>query len=172
MLTVLIITKPPFGVRRFPCLKLQDWYQILAKTIQYQSRAKCSVVIPTAVELKGEEPELHTFARYAREMGIQSLHLFPRGDDTYSQIAFARGHFTQGEEIVVACSVLHFPRVWWIAQREGLDVKRWIIAWGLPRLADFFFDPLLTVLYPIIDLCGLKFIFWELVSHRRRAGRI
>lgn len=169
-----MLPKSPFPEGRIGPERMQDWF------------GQCVLAIKLA-EALDEETEIITSSEFQTDEGVSDetqyekiiKYRFNENLGILSQGRESVGHITamseyakkQQAKFILVVTWVHYPRMLWVAFREHVDVDL-RIAFGIPRPKEMVTDVILTFLYPVLDLMGLKQKFLERVGARRVTGKL
>ncbi len=172
------VPKSPHRLGRVGKREFQDWYQsvIAAKMLLEQSRSAqvhAKVLLLTATNIAGQKPEIEIYLDALKELGVEDddTLVVRKGFETIGHLEaameVARKHKAR---LVVISTLLHSPRVRWLCRRNKEVHHRTVI--GIPRPKEAVTDLVLSVLFPLIDICGGRAWFLGKVGARRTHGRL
>ena len=167
--SVVVIPKSPWSQGRIGPRELQDWYRgcILAAKI-VNSAPNYHVVVASGFK-NGEYIETEFYHKILCEMvSKEKIYTISYGVETISQLDAFFSQRYDGKIIVIS-TFLHFPRVWWLCRGKGVKHK---VVFGIPRPKEMIADIILTFVFPIIDILGMRQWFLKKVSARRESGKI
>lgn len=172
MKLIIPLTKWPFGFRIGP-RKWQDWYRSLVKAVELAKANRGSTILVLSnVHIEGGQHEADTYAKVLQELGCEDFEVIKRGQETIGQIEIIRELVKERpdvNELILISSFLHHFRVRWLAR--GLKATH-ITTCGLPIPSNAFVDIVLTILFPLIDLCGKREWFKKMADERRASGKL
>lgn len=153
----------------------QNWYRIDKRVAQWSKRhPDAKVLVLTSFKLASEpESESIIHARAMIELGVKEEQIQFEDNvlDTIDQVERLREimSYKKSEVLVVICDALQYLRVKWLCR----DMKfKYEIVWGLPNLQEMFTDPILAVIFPIIDKLGFGKRFSDWSRSRRLKGKV
>lgn len=170
---IVPLTKCPHEQGRIGPREKQDWFQTVLlskKLLAKYPEAKIAIIssfIPA-----GQKSEVSLYLEAIDEISIsrESVRVIPEGYETIGQIeVLEKIQRKEHARIFLISTPFHFPRIWWLCKRMRVKVRHHI-AFGLPQIKGAIIDIALTAIYPILDLCGLKFRFKEGLVKRRKNG--
>ncbi len=150
---------------------LQDWYRGCIKAIKLARKLNGKIFIPTAFASQGEN-EADFYALVFKDLGAKEgeVTTVQLGFETIEQLNVALETAERaGRSLIIVSSILHFPRVLWLTRMENVT-HRVII--GIPRPKEALTDLALMVLFPIIDILGLRKKFLAYMKKRRLDGKV
>lgn len=169
---ILPITKSPHSKGRLGPIKWQDWYRGLIKTQKLASaNPQAKILVLSAVHIEGEKTEALIYQLALEQMSFpaKQLIVIEKGYETIEQVEVAKQYANQNKaELLVISTFLHYPRVRWLFR--GYRARHFIV-FGLPRPREILTDIVLNLIFPIIDLIGLRQWFKNQVITRRKKGK-
>jgi hypothetical protein len=157
---------------RHGALEKQDWHVACRVTRRLARRRDAQVLVVSDVHIDGHEHEADIYERTLLGLGVKSekLLVFHKEYETIGQVYFALGQAREkNTELVFVVSIVHFPRVWWLSRHA--EKVSYVITGGKPRPREFVTDFALAIIFPLIDVCGLRRWFQAKVQDRRMGGR-
>ncbi len=141
----------------------QDCSRLCHKTSDLQLREKDSseILVATAAQL-GCCIAAEIYTIILKVIGGQNIVTTREGWDTYEQLEVGLKYAdNQKSKLVLVCTFLHWPRVWWACQilRWHLKLKVKVcykIAFGIPRPIEVISDLVQLLYYPFIDIFCLR----------------
>ena len=169
-----IMPKSPWPQGRIGSEFMQDWYAQCTEAAEQVRKHKhrgIEIVVSSETHVKGAEREDRYYRDALGHLGVIPT-LLCKGTETESHIC-ALGEYaaTREADLVIIVTKAHYWRVRWICWRQGVKASLIKVA-GWARPSELRSDWVLTFLYPIIDLCGLKGRFLQLVRTRRDSGKL
>lgn len=158
--------------------KYQDCYRIVKISIDILNKNKVDkILLLTDFKSKNSnKSELEYISEICEKYNVNNdkLHIEKYGYDTLSQIKFTLSLCKENKnDLLIVSSLLHYPRVRWIAYRVNKKYKvntKHKIALGIPRVRDAICDIILIITYPVIDLFGYSDKFTDHMKIRRNKG--
>jgi vancomycin permeability regulator SanA len=156
----------------------QDCYRIVKISIDLLNKNKIDKILLLS-DFKSKQStksELEYITEICQKHNVNhnNLHIEKYGYDTLSQIKFTLSLCKENKnDLLIVSSLLHYPRVRWIAYRVNKKYKvntKHKVALGIPRVRDAICDILLIFIYPIIDLLGYSLWFTKHMKIRRDKG--
>lgn len=169
---ILPLTKSPWPTGRVGAMQAQDWYRgvVLAKNL-LSTFTPSEILILTNVAIPNERSEQEMYAQALAECRVppEQVRCILDGYETIEQIEIADALARREDaQLVVISTWTHYPRVRWLSRgRKFLHY----IAWGIPRPRDLFTDAILTLLFPALDILGLRDRWLESLRKRRISGK-
>jgi hypothetical protein len=167
------LTKSPHQRGRIGSKTCQDWYvacQEAAEMVASDPQAR--VLVLSDVRIEGEENEAEIYRHALLELGVPEERLVVEHHEyeTIGQVYHALGKAREmNTRVTFVASIVHAPRVWWLT-RQAKDVD-YVLTDGWARPREFVTDLALAFLFPLIDLCGQRKSFQNMVCNRRKGGR-
>jgi len=171
----LILPKSPIPAEgRVGRTEWQDWYRSCAVAAKLYKRREIHLILIISAFKTGSEG-----SEYERMKAVLVMHgVDPRyithieeGLETIEQIQTAKKYMSgKKARLVTFCTLTHWPRVHYLCWKEGLSCRRKVAILGLPRPREALTDAALTILFPLIDLFGLREWFLSQVKKRRSEG--
>ena len=164
------LTKSPHS-GRIGSKEGQDWYRGLVIARNMQRDIGGRILVLSNVQIAGEEHEADLYAEALKELGVKDEYIVvvKEAQETVEQIKIAKEIADRADEkLIVISAFLHYPRVRYLCR--GLGVAHRIV-FGIPRPREAVTDIILTFLFPVIDLLGLREKFLEKVQNRRIGGK-
>jgi hypothetical protein len=129
------------------------------------------VYIISNLQVEGYEHEADTYVSALWELGVPPNRyvVIREGLETIEQLHCAN-ELAWGNKLVVVSTMLHYPRVRWICWWDGIKAEHHV-AWGIPRPAEALRDIAQWILFPLIDVLGLRDPFKTWTRGRRKAGK-
>lgn len=153
---------------------LQDWFVAIKMAKDMLEIYKPSkVIVVSGLQVSGQNPEADNMVQALKELGVsnENIVIIKNGVETIGQINLARKYArSNGYKLVIISSWIHYPRVRWITKKM-MGVKN-LFAFGIPRPKEVLTDSILTFLFPIIDLLGLRKAFLDATTKRRLSGKL
>jgi hypothetical protein len=168
---LLPLTKSPHTKGRIGPHTWQDWYRSLVKTKRISPFFRpYEVLILSNFQVAGSAHEVDLYLEACRNLGIDNLLPVREAYETMGQLdyAFARAA-REKKRLVVISTWFHFPRVWWLCR--GHSVKH-VVAYGIPRPFGAITDIVLTFVFPILDILGMRKWFKDRLDSRRVGGKL
>ncbi len=148
-----------------------DWrVQCRMAAERLRSLEDAVIYVPSAFQMTGKPHELDYYAGELRALGVaeSALRLDPRGLDTVEQCELALDAARGGKAklIAITCST-QSPRVRWLLR--GHDVMH-VTARGRANRWLRFSNGVLALVFPVLDVLGLREWWKARVARRRQAG--
>ena len=159
---------------RFGPERMQDWYRGLAKAVKIERKLLSAhhmpwIVVVDAIHVKGHVADSEMIVPALRKLGAKGIYIGLESHETIGELEAAYKIVQRtGAEFIVISTFAHYLRVAWLLR--GIKAKHYI-AFGLPRWFEMVTDVILTLLFPVIDLCGGREWFRKKVDVRRKSGR-
>ncbi|HQA95775.1 MAG TPA: hypothetical protein PLN18_00180 [Candidatus Colwellbacteria bacterium] len=180
---VLPLTKSPHRRGRLGSRESQDWYASVRQISRVFDRLTCKrhripekdIVLICDFQEASDQAEADLYAVAMEEFGIYNPRIIRDGLETIRQVdvAFDLAAF-EGKRIIFFGTWFHYLRILWIIRRHPKSKEvPWELrgAFGIPRPKEAVTDIILTLVFPILDLFGLRSWFVELTNRRRAEGR-
>jgi len=170
---IVPLTKSPHRKGRYGQRENQDWYRgiVLAKKILNNDPNSSKILVISNFFCCGES-EVENYMEVLVKIGVseEKIEIIRDGYETVGQLEIAqRKAKEEHSELFVITSFLHSLRVRWICRHSDIKIKH-IIVFGIPRPMDILSDVIILFLYPIIEICGLKKWFLDMLLRRRNDG--
>ena len=166
---ICLLPESPWSKGRIGPEKWQDWYRgcLLAAKITNGTK-NCFIIMPSGFK-KDEYVETEFYHKILCDMvPEEKIKTIFQGSETISQLDAFFNQKYDGKIIIVS-TFLHFSRVWWLCRGKGVKHK---VVFGIPRPKEMIADIILTFVFPIIDILGMRQWFLKKVSARRESGKI
>jgi hypothetical protein len=171
MKIVAILPKNPYPKGRFGLLRYQDWYRQCKLAVDASLELDASIVTSSSFQREGCQSDNDCYSEAVRSLGGQITTL-SKGGETFSQLLSMVGYAREeSARLVLVVTWTHYLRARWICWRENIPAE-FIVAWGIPLPRDIPTDVVMLVLYPVLDLLGLKNLFVERLNKRRSSGKL
>lgn len=174
MKTIIVpLTKSAWMKGRIGKMEKQDWFLGLKKALILRDTITDSeVIIVSNVKIPYQPSEIEMYRMAAKKLGAEKIRMVSECFDTISQIdwSFQTAKKENGRLIFIS-TWTHWLRVQWILLRLKQRVVKHLICWGRPRPRELLTDLILTFLFPMIDMLGMRKKFLDTVKKRRLAGK-
>lgn len=151
----------------------QDWRATCKKAVNLlKQNPNSKIMVASDFKFKGLA-EVNLYEKILRGMGVrkEDIIIISEGYETISQLMVAFKKATElQKQLIVISTFLHFPRVWWLTRGKKKNVKHKVV-FGIPRPKEAVVDVILAILFPIIDLMGLREWFQDVTTKRRMGGK-
>lgn len=168
---ILPLTKNPDPAGRYGPVHWQNWFRGCEKAVQLEREigkvGEVSILVLSSFQLVGRPSEADIYAQTLSECGANNIDVIHRGNETVGQIEFVVGFLKPDDRLIIISSLEHFPRVWWLVHGKNIEHR---IVWGIPRPREVITDFLLSFIFPIIDLFGLRKWYQRKIGNRRDSG--
>ena len=171
MKTIIFLpTQGPHLPRTGP-VAAYDWrVQCQLAAARWKSGTDSVIYVPSAFQQTGARSELDFYGELLSASGVpgDAMMLDPRGLDTVEQceLALALAARENARLVAISCHV-HLPRVRYLLRGHGVEH---VVASGTPNRWLHFTHIILAVLFPILDMLGLRGWWKSRVTKRRQAG--
>ncbi|MBI2474669.1 MAG: YdcF family protein [Candidatus Taylorbacteria bacterium] len=129
------------------------------------------ILVLSAVHIKGSRAEADYYVEALKKLGAQNVSIERRGFDTIGQLQIAKAIAAEKKaDLIIISTATHYLRVRWLCITEAVKAKHYITS-GIPRPREAITDIILTFLFPIIDILGLRKKYLALISTRRKSGK-
>lgn len=165
---VLPLMKSPNPEGRIGPERWQDWYRGCVRALTLARQGTGRLLVVSAFMEPGFD-EAQYYKQTLHRLGGECL-LVREGFDTIGQLAAARKQLGFGDNLIVVCSLPHWPRVWWLSRKDAA-IRRQIVL-GIPRPKEFLSDIVANVVFPIIDMLGMREQWQTRTRARRMLGKL
>lgn len=178
---VVPIPKSPHSKGRIGPEEWQDWYRGLKKAISIaRSKDMAEVLILSNAQYSGQPHEVDLYYGALAKLGATTdvnIRAIKEGYETIEQVDRSfKLAAEEKKELIFVSTWLHYLRVQWLIWRckavaPSVKVKHCIV-FGIPRPREMLSDIILTILFPLVDICGGRQFFLKAVNKRRIKGKL
>ena len=175
---IMAMSKSAWSEGRTGARKEQDWYLVVQEAVRIKKQqGEDSVVVAVTgfTNVTFSLPEIECYKQALLDFDLKEgkdFYLLHEGIDTITQLhaahAFAVFHKT---DFAVVSTKLHVMRIRWLCFWDKIQAKHYTPPHlGIPRREEIVNDIVLTVLFPFIDIFGLRSRFLAYLEKRRAKG--
>ena len=154
----------------------QDWYRATELAVKiFRERSGMCLLIATDFIVSDEGSEGESYLKTLKDLGVQDSEVvfIREGSETIEQLHVAdRFARAAGRPLIIVHVPIHALRVWYLCIKDEIRASCRMRLISIPKPKYFLIDLILTFLFPILDLFGLRAWYLDRLKQRRLRGKI
>lgn len=171
---IVPLTKSPHRSGRIGKKHQQDWFRGIEKAvILHYIIPESEILVLSDVHVSEQVHEAEIYTETLTNMGVKSFRVIRECYETISQVNKAIDIANcEDKNLIFVSTWLHYPRVEWLIKNKKklVSIKHFSVI-GIPRPKEAVTDIILTILFPLIDMCDYHKWWLDKINERRKQGK-